>query len=206
MYHGNNFLLAGAINNWLVSTYTTYQSGGNLQALSSPNFSLNDAYDPTTIPAGVDPSYIGPITGATYFGTNAGITLQPSLTCNPTSGRGSDQFLTDKCFALPAIGTNGPRNYPYIKGPAYFDSDLALAKQFHVTEGQTVEFRASAFDWLNHPLNAFSGNQLDLYYLTNYTTKASALSSQTVPNFGTTTQKAGGDTRRIVELSLKYSF
>jgi hypothetical protein len=44
------------------------------------------------------------------------------------------------------------------------------------------------------------------YYTTDYTSKASTLSSQTVPNFGATTQKAGGDTRRILELSLKYAF
>jgi hypothetical protein len=47
---------------------------------------------------------------------------------------------------------------------------------------------------------------LNLYYNTDYTSKVSTLSSQTVPNFGTTTQKAGGDTRRILELSLKYAF
>jgi len=107
---------------------------------------------------------------------------------------------------VPAIGTNGPRNYPYIKGVAYFDSDLALAKSIHITENHTVTFRASAYDWLNHPLNAFSGNQLNLYYTTDYTSKVSTLSSQTVPNFGTTTQKAGGDTRRIIELAIKYEF
>jgi hypothetical protein len=146
------------------------------------------------------------ISANTYFGTNAGISLQPVLTCNPTAGRSARQYLTDKCFAVPAIGTNGPRVYPYIKGPAYFDSDLAIAKTFHIKERQTVEFRASAQDWLNHPLNAFSGNQLKLYYTTDYTSKASTLATQTVSNFGTTTQRAGNDTRRILELSLKYAF
>jgi hypothetical protein len=200
-YRGGNRILSGAVNNWLISAITTYQSGGNLQALDNPNFSFSNSYT-GTLPAGVGTS----LSAATYFGTNAGISIQPELTCSPLSGRGSDQFLTDKCFAVPAIGTNGPRNYPYIKGVAYFDSDLALAKSFHITEGQRVTFRASAYDWLNHPLNAFSGNQLNLYYTTDYTSKVSTLSSQTVPNFGTTTQKAGGDTRRIVELGLKYEF
>jgi hypothetical protein len=201
MYHGDNRIVSGVVNNWMISGIATYQSGGNLQALSSPNFSFSDSYT-GNIPAGVGTS----LSAATYFGTNAGMSIQPTLTCNPLSGRGPDQFLTDKCFAVPAIGTNGPRNYPYIEGVAYFDSDLALAKSFHITQNHTVTFRASAFDWLNHPLNAFSGNQLNLYYTTDYTSKVSTLSSQTVPNFGTTTQKAGSDTRRILELSLKYAF
>jgi hypothetical protein len=201
MYHGDNRIIGGFANNWMISSYTTYQSGGNLQALSSPNFSFSDTYT-GTLPAGVGTG----LSAATYFGTNAGYTIQPKLTCSPLSGRGPKQFLTDSCFAVPAIGTNGPRNYPYIKGVAYFDSDLALAKTIHITENHTVTLRASAYDWLNHPLNSFSGNQLKLYYTTDYTSKASTLSTQTVPNFGTTTQKAGNDTRRIIELAIKYEF
>jgi hypothetical protein len=200
-YHGSNWLISGVVNNWMISTITTYQSGGNLQALSSSNFSFSNTYT-GTIPAGVGTA----LSEATYFGTNAGNTIQPTLTCNPKAGRGANQYLTDKCFAVPAIGSNGPRNYPYIEGPAYFDSDLALAKTFRVTGRQSVTFRASAYDWLNHPLNAFSGQQLNLYYTTDYTSKVSTLSTQTVPNFGTTVQKAGADTRRIMELSLKYDF
>jgi hypothetical protein len=204
MFTGENKLIAGAVNNWMISANTTYQSGGNLQALASPNFSLSDTYTAGTTPTGVGSQ----ITGASYFGTDAGVSIQPLATCNPNSGRGAKQFVSDKCLALPQIGsgTNGPRVYPYIKGPAYFDSDLALAKTFHITEGQTVLFRASAFDWLNHPLNAFTGQQLNLYYNTDYHSKASTLSSQTASDFGTTIQKAGGDTRRIIELEVKYAF
>ncbi len=201
MYTGDNRIIGGFANNWVISAYTTYQSGGNLQALSSPNFNFSDSYT-GTIPAGVGTA----LSAATYFGTNAGISIQPTLTCNPLAGRASKQFLTDSCFAVPAIGTNGPRNYPYIKGVAYFDSDLALSKSIHVTEGQVVTLKISAYDWLNHPLNSFSGNQLKLYYTTDYTSKVSTLSTQTVPNFGTTVQKAGGDTRRILELEFKYQF
>jgi hypothetical protein len=204
MFTGENKLIAGAVNNWLISANTTYQSGGNLQALASPNFYLSDTYS-GTLPAGVHTG----ISGASYFGTDAGVSIQPLATCNPNSGRAHNQYVTDKCFALPAIGSgvNGPRVYPYIKGPAYFDSDLALAKTFHVTEGQTVQFRASAFDWLNHPLNAYNGQQLNLYFNTNYASKASTLSSQTASNFGSTNgYHQGGDTRRILELEVKYAF
>jgi hypothetical protein len=203
VYHGDSRLISGAVNNWEVSAITTFQSGANLQAISSQNFSLNTGY--VNVPAGL--TGVGTGLGAnTWYGTDAGVSIQPTLTCSPTSGRGPNQYLTDKCFALPAFGAYGPRNYPYIKGPAYFDSDLALAKKFHITENHTVEFRASAFNWLNHPQNDFSGNQLKLIFNTDYTSKTSTLSTQTVPNFGTTVQKAGGDSRRLVELSVKYAF
>jgi hypothetical protein len=204
VYHGGNRLIAGATNNWLISAITTYQGGGNLQAINgnpNPNFSFSNSYT-GSMPSGVGTA----ISGATYFGTDAGVTIMPTLTCNPKSGLKANQYVNGSCFGVPTIGTNGPRNYPYLSGPAYFDSDLALAKAFHITENHTVTFRASAFDWLNHPINAFSGNQLKLYFNTNYASKASTLSAQTVPTFGTTVLKAGGDQRRIIELSLKYAF
>ncbi|HEX3435274.1 MAG TPA: hypothetical protein VHT24_00790, partial [Pseudacidobacterium sp.] len=111
-------------------------------------------------------------------------------------------------FAPPAIGTFGPRNYPYLSGPSYMDTDLAVNKAFHIWEGHTLTFRASAFNWLNHPLAAFSsGNQLKLFYNTDYGTKASTLNtSSTSPTFGYTDTKAGGGTQRIIQLSLKYAF
>lgn len=87
------------------------------------------------------------------------------------------------------------------------DTDLAINKEFHLKESNVITFRASAFNWINHPLAEFSSNQqLTLYYNTDYVTKASSLSSSTSPTFGYTDTKTGGDTRRIIELEVKYSF
>jgi hypothetical protein len=204
VYHGDSRLISGAVNNWEISAVTTFQSGANLQAISSNNFSLATSY--INGPNQTATKITTQLGSATYYGTDTGPSIQPTLTCSATAGRGPNQYLTDKCFSLPAIGAYGPRNYPYLKGPAYFDSDLALAKKFHITENHTVEFRASAFDWLNHPQNAFSGNQLKLIFDTDYNSKAVTLDPQTVSNFGTTVLKAGGDSRRLVELSVKYEF
>ncbi len=41
---------------------------------------------------------------------------------------------------------------------AFFDSDLALCKTFHITDRQTVEFRVSATNFLDHPLVGYSNN------------------------------------------------
>jgi hypothetical protein len=42
-----------------------------------------------------------------------------------------------------------------MHGPAYFDSDLGIYKNFNITERQKVQFRVSATNWLNHPLRQF---------------------------------------------------
>lgn len=209
-YHGND-ILSHALNHWMISGITSWQGGGNLQAQDSPNFGMSLTY--TTIngqpisstnplPAGVSPGYGAP----TYYGTTAGKTVQPVLTCDPGSGLASHQHVRANCFAPPAIGQDGLRNFPYLSGPSYTDTDLAISKTTHITERQSITFRASAFNWDNHPLAAFSSsNQLALYFDTDYATKASALGSVS-PTYGITDTKTGGDTRRIIELALKYNF
>ena len=110
-------------------------------------------------------------------------TAQPQkyLSCRSPPARrelGCDPINTSTPLVsrLPHRGL-GPRNYPYLSGPSYTDADLAVAKTFHIVENQTVTLRASAFNFINHPLAAFSGNQLSLYYNTDYVGKASTLTS-----------------------------
>ena len=79
------------------------------------------------------------------------------LTCNPTSGLATHQVLNGKCFAAPAVGTQGGQAYPYMSTTPYFDNDLALYRTFHVYEKQQVQLRVTASDWLNHSLLTFNG-------------------------------------------------
>jgi hypothetical protein len=75
-----------------------------------------------------------------------------------------------------------------------------------------VQFRASAFNFINHPLQQFSsGNQLTLHYNVDYNTKAYSVNSAPYPNgdpnnFGVLDNKAGAPTQRILELAVKYTF
>jgi len=201
-YHGGDKLLSGLVNNWMISGITLWAGGGNLQAVSSPNFGMTLQYT-GSLPAGVSPTY----GSATYYGTTASMKVMPLTTCDPGSGLARNQHVKASCFAPPAIGSYGPRNYPYLSSASYTDADLSVVKTFHVTERNLITFRAAAFDWINHPLAAFSGSQqLTLYYNTNYATKATTLSSSTSPTFGYTDTKAGGDERRVIELEVKYSF
>ena len=80
------------------------------------------------------------------------------LTCNPTSGLIHYQRVNGNCFNAPAVGTQGGQNYPYMSAGAYFDNDLAIYRAFRIHETQQIQFRASAFNWLNHPIPGFSGS------------------------------------------------
>jgi len=111
------------------------------------------------------------------------------------------------CFAPPSLGVVGPRQYGYLSGPSYFNSDLTIYKTFHITEKHSVEFRAAAFNFLNHPLWQFTNSAIitPTFTTTDKVHFASNLAT-TVPQGdtpGTPDQKEG---RRLGELSVKYSF
>ena len=156
VHHGDHKLIGGATNGWTISGTTTWQSGGNLQALQGQNLSL----------AIFNSVKSESLTSNTYFGTNANEIL-PISTCNPRNGLGSHQLLNLSCFSVPAIGHQGDRQFPYLSGPSCNNSDLTVYKSFNITERQKIQFRASAFNFLNHPLWGFSsGNDVTLKYAT----------------------------------------
>jgi hypothetical protein len=221
VYHGDNKILGAAANGWTVSNITSWQSGGNLQALNSPNFGLTLNYDPASLP-GVSAQFpygYGPNTGigsASYFGTDAGILIMPVTTCNPNSNLGGPttiggtryfgQRVNGSCFVAPPIGDQGPRTYGYPSTASFFDSDLALYKTFHINDRNSIQFRASAFNWLNHPLPQFTGNTLSLRETAEYGQPGFTVSPSQTAAFGYLDSKAGAPNQRIWELSLKYMF
>jgi hypothetical protein len=96
---------------------------------------------------------------------------------------------------------NGPIQMPFnLRSPAFFDTDLSLFKDFHVTETQRIQFRFDAFNFLNHPIDSFtSSTNLSLQFTQNSTGGY----TQTNNIFGIANQKANN---RIVELAIKYYF
>lgn len=190
VYNGESHLISGVANGWTLSGITSWQSGGNLQAINSPNFGLSI-------------TGIGP---ATYFGTSAPKLIMPVLTCDAGAHLAHYQRVNASCFAAPAIGSNGPRNLPYYRMADFFDTDLAAYKTFHITEHQTVQFRASAFNWINHPLPQFdNGNQLALHFNHDLTPSTGPNGSDS-PTIGFLNTKTGGHSQRTVELAIKYQF
>jgi hypothetical protein len=181
----------GFINGWQFSGITQLQSGANLSGLSNNNnfnLNLNNAKIPGTT---------FNISSASLLGT-PNIQLNPVLTCNPTANLAPHQFINPSCFAVPTqIGQNGPTVLPAMYGPAFFNSDLGLFKNFQIKESMKIQLRFNAYNFLNHPLWSFvGGSNLNLGFDPN-TLKVNTT------NFGSTTQKEG---HRVVQVAIKFYF
>ncbi len=203
--HGNKFV-AGAVNGWQLSGVTQLESGANLTYNSSGD-NFNEQFNGAIIPGsqGIvnsDGSKGIPINNQSILGTNA-IQLNPILTCNPTANLTQHQYLNGSCFSVPTgIGQNGPTLLPAIYGPAFFNSDLGLFKNFQIKESMKIQFRVQAYNFLNHPLWSFpNSNSLTLQF--NQASPGSASIPQTNSTFGITQFKQG---QRIVELLVKFYF
>ena len=175
-FHGNRFI-GGAVNGWMVTGITLWQKGLNTLP------SINIQYDPASITAfnAANPgnqlslsTNTRGVGGSTFYGTNAGfVTGRPQLTCDPKSGLKKYQ-LYRPCFTAAQFGSSGGFGLPFIAGQAFMENDLALSKTFTIHEQNKVEFTASAFNWLNHPLPTFanSGESTTEYYFYDYNTHA----------------------------------
>ena len=224
--HTGNGLLNQLGSGWTISGISTWQAGGYIPAFFGngvPNFGNGSATieqysglpaDPNTAGAGTgslstDTGITNALGDPTYFGTDESMPIMPVLTCNPTKGLASHQVLNGKCFNLPAVGTQGGQNYPYMRMTPYFDNDLALYRTFHIHESQNVQFRVSAFDWLNHSLLTFANsNNYTLNYNVDYNSKTITpnYSTSGTSQFGLMTVRSALPYARVMELDLKYSF
>ena len=89
---------------------------------------------------------------------------------------------------------------------AYFNNDLALYRSFRIYHDQHIQFRASAFNWLNHPLPGYSSlTPLTLAYNVDYGSKA-ITPNYNLNTFGVMDTKTAAPYQRIIELNVKYSF
>jgi hypothetical protein len=196
--HGNAFL-KGAVNGWQLSGVTQWQSGAPLQPNTNGN--MNSSYGNTII----NGNTVG-VSSQTWLGSNAaGLALVPLLTCDPRSNLKSGQYFNPSCFTPPPQGQNGTLVWPYIHGPAYFDTDLALFKNFKVTERQSLQFRFSAFNFINHPNKQFNLNGNTDVSL-NFTNTNTRLLSPTNTNASTNGYPAFTTGNRLVEFAVKYNF
>lgn len=170
--HGSR-LLEGTVNGWQLSGYTTYQSGAPLQPNGTLNFNFaggltvpiqgagqgavpNLPDNSVSVPNGLRSNQVN---SAVWYGTDqtgGGYEgFYPLVTCDPRKHVFSGQYFNPNCFTTPALGQFGTKIWPYIKAPAYFDSDLGLYKSFKLTESKRIELRIQGTNFLNHPLPQF---------------------------------------------------
>jgi hypothetical protein len=175
--HGNIFA-AGLVNGWQLSGITQVQSGPPIQPNTSGT--LNATFAPG-------------VSNQSILGTDSQV-LVPTVSCNPAGAK----YFNPACFGVPGQGQNGPSIYPNFKGPAYSNSDLGAYKNFAFRDKQGIQFRFTAFNFLNHPLPEFGlGPDVNLQLTGTNGTNTNPLTT------GKPLYEIG---RRVVELALKYTF
>jgi hypothetical protein len=118
--------------------------------------------------------------------------------CDPYQGaRTVSTWFNPACYAATAPGFMGNTGRNTLRGPGFFDMDLGLLKDTKLTERLNMQFRAEAFNLLNHanfappaaplPLNA-NGNPV------GGATSGAILST------------AQGSTPRQIQFALKFLF
>jgi hypothetical protein len=185
---GNKFL-GGIANGWQISGIVQIQSGANLTGQRGQTFgmNLNGAKIPGTTFNASSTSILG----------TPNMTLTPILTCNPTSNLGPHQYFNPSCFSFPTVvGQNGPSILPVIYGPAYWNADLGIFKNFRLGESRKLQFRVNGYNFMNHPLWSFNGSSA-----LNLTFSSAGVMNN--PLFGTVTTKQG---HRIVSLAANFYF
>jgi hypothetical protein len=94
-----------------------------------------------------------------YFATdiaNSGTPNRPNVVAGqsvllPSGQRNADHFYNTGAFSTPAPNTFGNAGRDILPGPGNAVVDVALHRRFTVMEHKTIEFRAEAFNLLNHP-------------------------------------------------------
>jgi hypothetical protein len=87
----------------------------------------------------------------------------PEITNSPTDLTGMDDSCasarpTSGPFVLPACGQIGNVGFNSYRGPHAFYDDMALSKNFTITERIKAQFRFDAYNVFNHPVLGIPGN------------------------------------------------
>ncbi|HEY2015066.1 MAG TPA: carboxypeptidase-like regulatory domain-containing protein [Bryobacteraceae bacterium] len=182
-------IAGGFVNGWQLSGILQLESGPNLSGFGNQNFGMNTNSFKI-------PGTTFNVSNVAILGT-PNIQLNPILTCNPSSGLGHNQFINPACFSIPtAIGQNGASVMPPVYGPAFFNWDMGLFKNFQFTESKKLQLRLNGYNFLNHPLWSFNGSNLNLGF-------DGTTGKVNTPLFGTVTQKQG---HRVVQMAVKFYF
>jgi len=191
---GNHKVVNGVLDGWRISGIEQYGSGAPF----------------TDVPQG--PPNHNEYSGNQVIGIYGnGITLSnesvtgspdesavPIITCNPAQGLKPHQYFNPSCFAPPSQFHNGSFKLPYIHGPAYFNDEIGIFKDFNVHELQKLEIRFQGFNFLNRGFDVYRQYDSSLYL--EYTGTPTPSNASTA---GITTEETG---HRTVQLEAKYFF
>lgn len=140
---------------------------------------------PVNVTCGCDSALIGAATARPDF--VPGVPLHPANVDIPNAQ------INFAAFQRPATGTFGNVGRNILKGPAAYNWDFSVFKNFAVREAQSVQFRAEMFNVFNTPQFAAPGANLN----------APANFGRSLSTLNTT---AGFGTNRQIQFGLRYTF
>ena len=192
--HSNNAIAKRVIDGWALSGFAVLQTGSPVSILSARgtlNRGARSGLNSVDTSATID--QLHDYTGLFMTG-NGPYWIDPSH-INPSDTRGvaadGAAPFAGQIFFNPQPGTQGSLQKRAVDGPPFRTYNMAIVKNFDLTERQRLEFHAEFYNFLNHP-NFF-------------------LSDQNVNNTGfgrITTQNTSNDGvgPRLIEYGLIYRF
>lgn len=89
--------------------------------------------------------------GSNVSNSSGGGTQRPNRIASGklSSGKTITKWFDTSAFVAPAIYTYGNSGSGILEGPGYFNVDLTLEKQFHITERYVVTLRGESFNTFN---------------------------------------------------------
>ncbi len=129
-------------------------------------------------------------TPLTVRGANNNALNWPNVTTNPTlhgENRGVQKWFDTGAFQNPPDFTVGniARTLPDTRGPGMFQMDFSVLKNLHIKERTRLEFRAEAFNVLNHvnlnnPGTTFSPSSAGVNISATFGRIAGSMNSRTI--------------------------
>lgn len=123
---GRGGALSWLLSNWSIAPLIRYQSGLPVNPLTGKDNSLT----------GVGNDRPNVISSTDYTGNPHGLFFQ---------------YINPNLFTANPLGTFGNAGHDSLRGPGYFDIDLAVSREFRLRENLALHVRAEAFNALNHP-------------------------------------------------------
>lgn len=167
------------VGGWMATTLVTFNTGTPITLVASGVYNVN--YE--------NSSYAMLLPGSTLPANHFGFDQngQPSIFTNTSA-------INSFVASYPgAVGTRG-----IVRGPNFFDTDVAFSKFFHITERQRVQVRAEAFNLFNNVnFSNPSSSNLSIYSPTTF--------GEITSQVGTSnTTSTGGP--RVFQFALRYQF
>ena len=153
------------VNYWSLTSIVTLQSGS-----------------PFSVYSGRDNALSGPTTNS---GNNDLADQLVSQSARPAGVNALAQWFNTGAFVVNAIGTYGNSGRNALTGPALVDWDLGILKRFPIREGMDLQYRAEAFNALNHA---------------NF---SDPVATVTNVNFG---KILSAGSPRVIQMSLRFAF